>query len=414
MLRAVLPLAAAVLACSAQAQPTAVTAYSPGAGFDQLSWQKFIEVVRPVLSPTLHPPLTFETWATDADTFTPTPAWPTTASDAMLAAHNERRFQVSALARARMHAPPSLTQSGLSCGKPGNAAAGNFPAPPTPTTNPTANCIAEEVRRNRDSFDYIVKNVLYTQAGLTTNYASSVPVQFPKPSIEIKIDWAPVDTVVAWINDNRGASQVLIGPQYVLQNFYVVSQGGVQYAFLSMHISSKDFQNWLWVTFEHQANPGRCDTMGCYDLFGVPASLANIQPHPQKVQNTRYPNCVKSPVLQSMFRKAGLLKVWDNYCLKDTQIDFVSNQPGTLGQPLLDGDSVIERITADVPIVQSSCITCHAYASFGKTGCVNFATNPGIQPQPTPAPVGNYTPQAGQKMYDFVWGLIQINDPAPC
>ena len=104
-----------------------------------------------------------------------------------------------------------------------------------------------------------------------------------------------------------------------------------------------------------RSNPGRCDTTGCYDDYGAPLLLSKIPP--RQVANTQYPDCVKSAELHALFVKAGLPAVWNNYCLKGTQIDFVSNQLLTKGQPLLDGDSVIERITANVPMNQSSCIS---------------------------------------------------------
>ena len=151
--------------------------------------------------------------------------------------------------------------------------------------------------------------------------------------------------------------------------------------------------------------------MGCFDQFGVTGSLTSIQPlatpKPGAVQN-QYPACAKSPALASMFSAAGLASVWSNYCLKATQIDFLSTQNGTMGQPVLDGDSVIERITADVPIAQSSCITCHAYAAVTAQGCVSLKDNPGLG---SPGPIGlvNWAYLQKQKMYDFVWGVININ-----
>jgi hypothetical protein len=178
-----------------------------------------------------------------------------------------------------------------------------------------------------------------------------------------------------------------------------------------MHISTKQLPNWLWATFEHQLNPGRCDTMGCYDEFGVAGGGTNIEPlptpQPGAVQN-QYPACAKSPALAAMFSTAGLAAIWKNYCLKATQIDFLSTQNATIGLPVLDGDSVIERITADVPIAQSSCITCHAYAAVTTSGCVSVKDNPGLG---SPAPVGlvNWSYLQKQKMYDFVWGVININ-----
>jgi hypothetical protein len=146
-----------------------------------------------------------------------------------------------------------------------------------------------------------------------------------------------------------------------------------------MHISAKQLPNWLWATFEHQLNPGRCDTMGCYDKFGVTGTNTAITPlptpQPGAVQN-QYPACAKSQALATMFSAAGLASVWNNYCLKATQIDLLSTQNRTIGLPVLDGDSVIERITADVPIGQSSCITCHAYAAVTAQGCVSLSNNP--------------------------------------
>jgi hypothetical protein len=410
--RAALFLAAAgvVIAGAARAQPAATgVGYSPGKTFDELSWSRFVDVVKPAPSPNLNGPLTFETWATDVDTFgTVPPVWP---GSTALVAHNEHRFQASRLALARAHMPPGLAAvNGVAaaCAQPGNPAAGNFPTPFTAT--PPTNCIAEEVRRNRASFDYIVANGLYSQAGLQAAYASSNVIKFPKPSIEIKIDWAPVATVVTWLNQNgvkvNGAP---VTAAFVTQNYYITTQSGVPYAFLSMHISTKDRPDWLWVTFEHRLNPGRCDYMGCYDKFGVPPSLASIPP--KSTLNTQYPDCTKSAELKTMFSHGSLSAVWDNYCLKETQIDFLSTQPSTRGRPILDGDSVIEGIMADVPILQSSCITCHAYATFGSTGCVNFSNNTGLTP---PFPIGKVTPQPGEKKYDFVWGLITINDTRPC
>jgi len=109
-----------------------------------------------------------------------------------------------------------------------------------------------------------------------------------------------------------------------------------------------------------------------------------------------------------MFSTAGLASVWSNYCLKATQIDFTSTQNATMGQPVIDGDSVIERVTADVPIGQSSCITCHAYAAVTEQGCVSVSNNPGLG---SPGPIGlvNWAYLQKQKTYDFVWGVININ-----
>jgi hypothetical protein len=418
MLGVALPLAAVVLVGPTQSQQLQTgVAYSPGKNFDQLSWSAFVAAVKPAVKSAPAGATTFETWATDADTFETTPPrCPEPNAPAVAAARpNNTRFQTSFLARA--HQPtglregPAAAQVGgvpTACGKPNNPAAGNFPTPVV--KSPPGNCVAEEVRRNYAACKFIKDNKLYTQADLAKAFTGKA-ISFPKDAVELKMDWMPVDTVVVWLNNNgekiNGAD---ITADYVRKNYFLTKQpDGTEYAMVSMHVSTKDRPNWLWATFEHQNNPGRCDTTGCYDDYGVTPPLAAIPP--QQVANTQYPACAKSPELASQFTKAGLSAVWSNYCLKGTQIDYVSTQAATKGQPLLDGDSVIERITADVPINQSSCITCHAYATFGKDGCVFFASNPGLG---SPGPIGNPTPQTGQKSYDFVWGLIAANYAQAC
>ena len=170
-----------------------------------------------------------------------------------------------------------------------------------------------------------------------------------------------------------------------------------------MHISTKDLPNWLWATFEHRLNPGRCDTMGCYDQFGViPPQRSSITPN--RDPNQQYGACAKSLELIQMFVDNGLRQnPWQNYCLKATQIDFVSTQAATKNQPVLNGDSVVEGILANVPIAQSSCITCHAYAAFNSEGRI-CAQNTGLVGNQ----IGRFTPQTGQKQYDFVWGLLSV------
>jgi hypothetical protein len=98
--------------------------------------------------------------------------------------------------------------------------------------------------------------------------------------------------------------------------------------------------------------------------------------------------------LKALLQNAGTDSVWSNYCLKGSQVSFVKG-----GEPILLGNSVIEPINANVPIKSSSCITCHGYASFDKTGTGNFAM------LGTPQ-VGNLDPgnMQGFSSYDFPWG----------
>ena len=260
-LKAAVLVGMAVTTGSALAQP--IPAYSPGASYDEMSWQAFVTAVTPAPG---GQGLTLETWATDPDTFQATPTWPAGLSVAAIAARP--RFQASLLAQA--HLPAGLrSATGATVGPcrypVGDAAAGNFP------TGNQSDCVAEEVRRNRDSFNYIVNNGLYTQAGLENAFAGP-GINFPTAAIELKLDWVQEPTLVKWLNNNN----VQTPPGFVKQNYYTTVVGGTTYALLSMHISTKQLPNWLWATFEHQLNPGRCDTMGCYDEFGVTGSATSI------------------------------------------------------------------------------------------------------------------------------------------
>ena len=154
------------------------------------------------------------------------------------------------------------------------------------------------------------------------------------------------------------------------------------------------------MTFEHRLSPGRCDTIGCHDNFG--AVVKDVLPRAQP--NTDYGPCQKTPKLLAMMAAAGIDRVWQNYCLKGSQITFIAAPTGS--QPTLLGNSVIERINAGVPLNKSSCITCHSYASFDKNGNGNVG--------PLNAdPVGRNKPalMQGFKANDFIWGFVTIPSP---
>jgi hypothetical protein len=409
-----LPLAMVIAAGAAQAQTqTQAVAYSPGAMYDKLAWTAFVTAVKPSIFNTQEP-VTFQTWATDVMTFN-CPVQPPTWQACVVQANangSSSKFQTSMLSLAHQPGGLSTASTSLPPGSPcqpppvypSGTLSGNFPTPYI--ASPPTNCIAEEVRRNRASFDYIAGNNLYSQAGLR-NAFSGPAITFPKEAIELKMDWVPVPTVVQWLIKNG----VPATPAFVRQNYFITTQpapDNTQYALTSMHISTKELPDWLWATFEHRLNPGRCDTMGCYDQFGVLPVQASVPP--RNPPDQQYGPCIKSPQLLQMFINNGIqVNPWQNYCLKATQIDFVSTQTASTGQPVLDGDSVVEGILANVPIAQSSCITCHAYAAFNSQGQICIQ-NSGLAGNP----IGAYSPQTGQKQYDFVWGLLAATGFADC
>lgn len=382
---------AAGLALGQPTEPGGV-GYSPGAKYDAMSWGMFIQAVAPSGTAGL---LTFETWATDAQTYTKSPVWPSPEGQ-----RGAPRFQRSKLLSAHLPAglQPADDTGLVPCLPPvPNTPAGNQQLAAFGSGNfPPDGCIAEEVRRNKPSFDFIVKNNLYSQAGLVAAYENWVrsgytqSIKFPKEAIELKVDWVPVPNLIKWLANNG----VTLTPAEVKQSYYVAEVSGASsdYALVGIHMSSKELPNWLWADLEHRLNPGRCDTMGCYDQFGVDPGSAAILP--AAAPNTQYGACTKSKELLALFKSAQIGDVWNNYCLKGTQIDFVSPK----GQPVLLGNSVVERLNAGVPISTSSCISCHGQASFDSSG-VPFQSG---------EPIGKVTVPAGYMPYDFAWGVINL------
>ena len=143
---------------------------------------------------------------------------------------------------------PGTRPIDVACNPPGNAAVGGFPTSGTPTP-----CIAEEVKRNRPQFDYIVNNNLNTQAGLAAAYAKIVQGRHADGAISVKGDWIPVQTMLQWIPSLGSIDNIQ-------KLYYTNTSGSVEYALVSLHVSSRQNPNWVWGTFEHQMNPGRCET----------------------------------------------------------------------------------------------------------------------------------------------------------
>ncbi len=352
---------------------------------DAFIWRLFTEFAAPV-SRSQPSPVIFETWASDEDTFSETPHWPTANEPMRL--HASVLGELRALPAGARGATPGV-QTGpidVACGPPPGATVGGFPTSGTPTP-----CIAEEVKRNRPQFDYIVNNNLNTKKGLAAAYAKSFKVAMPTSSISVKGDWTPVQSLLQWLPQlgNVGNIEKL---------YYTAHAESVEYALLSLHVSSRQNPNWVWGTFEHQMNPGRCDDIGCFDSFGavrpaVPPNKTNV--------NTQYGECRKTRPLLAMMAKANLSPVWENYCLKSTEVDYTASD----GTPYVLGNSVIEGIVGNGTIAASSCISCHAYASFGSNGAPTPAMLNILPFNPTGRPIPGAL--AGSLQFDFMWGVLR-------
>ncbi len=350
------------------------TALPWGQQSDMLAWEVFVQVTAPSGNPQ-KTGVEFESWASDQDIYqTSPPQWPAVGAPKRL------QLQMSALGAARhglrMQAVVSPQQCEPPQGK--DAAKGaKFPA---------NGCIGEEVRRNWASFQYIVSNELFSSAGLAKAFQKGLKVDFPADAIEFKGDWVKVTDLMAWLNLTQDEVHKLY-----YTNTATAGTTTVEFALVSFHFSTKQIKDWVWADFEHAKNPGRCDDIGCHDKFG--AAMADVKPKTPKWQ--QYGECKKTAAVISMFKSSGIDDVWANYCLKGSQITFMAN-----GKPTLLGNSVIEAINADVPINNSSCITCHAYASFTNGGSPNVKGLDNL--------VGDVDQKLlqGSVTNDFVWGLL--------
>lgn len=336
---------------------------------DQFVWQLLTQFAAPAV-PGQRSPVVFETWASDADTFNSIPVWPE--------AEDPKDLQASVL-QAVKH--PGHQPIDVPCKAPPGAATGGFPI---------TGCIAEETKRNKPQFDYIVEHGLNTQAGLAKAFAAGLNVQMPTTALSVKGDWVPVKDMLEWLPELGDADGVRAA-------YYTNTSDGVEYALASIHVSSRQNPNWVWGSFENQMNPGRCDYMGCWDTFGAvePAVMPNL-----REKNGGYGACEKTPELSQMMEAAGLDAVWMNYCMKGTMVDYADAG----GQPYILGNSVIEGIVGNGTVAASSCIACHVYASFNADGAVNPAASHMLPFNPTGAPMDQ--PLIGSRKFDFMWGVI--------
>lgn len=251
----------------------------------------------------------------------------------------------------------------------------------------------EEVRRNEASFNFIIANNLWYTEGLAASFAKGTqggaynPLSFPLNAIEVKGTWKP------------------ISEQEKSSYHWNYDDSGKLYGLTALHIMTKAIPNWTWATFEWVGNNGRCADMGCHDAFGV--SPGNVNPH-QGATNMPSPETTDkpyeagelTPALLQLFKKYGLSSDWKNYRLKGSQTDWID----ATGRTIYLGNS----ITEDGFVATSSCISCHANASFDSVGQPANVFLPNGQSPHGPADTKVFWKNGKQIRYqgDFVWGLI--------
>jgi hypothetical protein len=308
---------------------------------DKGSWELFALVNKAAATPGTNN-VVFETWASNEDTFQTNPRFPGAAGPPPCGP-GQVVAVTTPVASPKILNVPAL--EALAPQLPGLA--------PRVVPGGTEEQPSEEVRRNEATFNFIVCDKLQTKAGLRAAFASGQPISFPNDSIEVKADWKPAG--------NRSPSEFHIN----------TASDGKRYALVSMHIISKKVPNWTWATFEQKDNLGRCDYLGCHDNFG--ATVADVPPH--DAPGGRYDPCVKTAAVKKLFADAGLPALWENYCLKGSQVDFTT----ATGVPTRLGNSVTE----DGFVQTSSCMTCHSRSAVNSAGRASYG--PGFITSPNPA-----------------------------
>ncbi len=326
--------------------------------------------------------------------------------------------------------------------------------------------MAEFVFRNKPMFDYVFENNLYNQEGLASVFAANsqsiaamapfqtdntlsgqTRIDFPIPAVMIKSDWLSKKRAeeLGITEDPANPYIKMLVESAVTDNNGTIFEPGEHWLF-AVHVSSKDLPNWVWTTFEHVNNPGRCDYTGCNDSYGfaspdtLPSGAADNFTRP-KVTSDDLP--LASPIFNpgQVYEggniRAGLDAVftgmnigttastdpamptpadtaWRSYRLKGAQVDFTT----ATGRPIILGNSVTEG--GFVP--SSSCISCHARAHVGPDGFPSvlgvFRNNVDIIGYPesvngVPNPnwyLSSQQPPALQALQtDFVWGFFFAN-----
>lgn len=181
-----------------------------------------------------------------------------------------------------------------------------------------------ESRMNRATYDFIRSNGLYSLEG-QQRYAVEF-VSGRKPAISFPVE--SMEVKAAWIEFTP--EDLLSGKD---KRFYIADYKGKRYGLAALHIITKDIPNWFWTTFHHKEAP-------IPDVqFGHGIGNGDAVGQPLVLKGT----------------------VWENYELGGTQTEYVDS----IGQPTLLSDALIEK-----GFVRSSCISCHARATFSASSAV--------------------------------------------
>ena len=213
-----------------------------------------------------------------------------------------------------------------------------------------------ETRMNQSTYEFILKNCLYSLDGVKRYAIAFVDgkkpsIIFPEDSIEVKAVWLEFTD-----------EDIQAGKQ---KRYYVAEEDGKLYGLTSFHLLTKDIPNWFWATFHHKDAPE--NKFEKFDNYGRPKQLNGT--------------------------------VWENYVLGGTQIDFINS----IGKKDVLSDHYIE-----FGFQESSCITCHANANASADGVPGRGYPGPMQTLNTGIPIPDSFMENGKQIYmqtDFLWSI---------
>jgi hypothetical protein len=197
-----------------------------------------------------------------------------------------------------------------------------------PIDNSITNQDNQEVRMNRSAYETIRTGGLYNQKGIAKAAAAhrACFVTFNRAAKEIKAAWLHFTECDVYEFAPDCLARKSSYHWRRIQNGNLVQIWGLE----GMHIISKDLPTWFWADFIHRD----CEV----DQLCKPTKFQS-QTSPLGAPNSA--------------KQTGTV-IWDNYQLRGTETGFMRDgQNATLFNPMIDGKAGPE----------SSCITCHAYAS---------------------------------------------------
>ncbi len=207
-----------------------------------------------------------------------------------------------------------------------------------------------ERRRNRPGFEYIIDNYLWYQETLVTAYNEDMKIDIPANTVDIAVSWKEIQE-----------------SEKSKYHWKTLPDKKTICGLTTLDVKSKILPRWVYFSFEHVDNPGRCDYTGCRDEFGqkptfIPPKFPAVPPRyvPEKLDER--PKYEPGAPTEKLEKLTGLNEVWKSYYrLKGVQSDYVEMD----GRPTILAGSQIEGLVFPA---SSSCITCHSRAGFNSKG----------------------------------------------